>query len=64
MQPLLECRSKTSAVTELETLCRKLVEWDVHPDQLVSHTMRLEQCPEAFDLFHRGQCSKVAIVMD
>lgn len=52
------------AVTELETLCRKLVEWDVHPDELVSHKMPLHQCPEAFDLFDRGQCSKVVITMD
>lgn len=52
------------AVTELETLCRKLVEWDVHPDELVSHKMRLEQTPEAFDLFSRGECSKVVITMD
>lgn len=54
----------TPAVTELETLCRKLVEWDVHPDALVSHTMPLSRCPEAFDLFSRGRCSKVAIVFD
>ncbi|KAK8853511.1 hypothetical protein IAR55_004218 [Kwoniella newhampshirensis] len=56
--------SWTCSVTELETLCRKLAEWDVHPDELVSHTMSLDKCPEAFDLFSKGQCSKVAIVFE
>ena len=52
------------AVTELETLCRKLVEWDVHPDQLISHTVSLKETPQAYELFDQGRCSKVAIVFD
>ena len=51
-------------MTELEELCRNLVDWDVHPDELVSHTMKLEETPQAYELFDKGECSKVAIVFD
>jgi threonine dehydrogenase-like Zn-dependent dehydrogenase len=52
------------SIGQMEELVGKLVEWDLHPEQIVTHRFGLEQAREAYELFDSGMTGKVAIVWE
>ena len=42
----------------------RLVRWNIHPEDLITHEFPLDQAAEAYSLMAGGQCGKVAVVFD
>lgn len=45
----------------MEELVERLVRWNLHPEQIVTHRFPLAQASEAYALMASGQCGKVAV---
>jgi threonine dehydrogenase-like Zn-dependent dehydrogenase len=45
-------------------LVERLVRWDLHPADLITHRFPLEKVDEAYSLMASGKCGKVAICFD
>lgn len=56
--------SWVTSTWKMEELVEKLVRWNIHPEDLVTHRFTLEQAAEAYALMAKGECGKVAIVFD
>ena len=52
------------SIGQMEELVEKLVAWDLHPEQIVTHRFQLDEAKEAYEIFDSGQSGKVAIVWD
>jgi len=48
----------------MEELVERLVRWNLHPADLITHRFPLEQCGEAYRLMSSGRCGKVAVCFD
>jgi len=48
----------------MEELVERLVRWNIHPADLITHRFTLEQAPEAYALMNSGTCGKVAVCFD
>lgn len=48
----------------MEELVERLVRWNLHPADLITHRFALEQAPEAYALMASGKCGKVAVCFD
>ena len=48
----------------MEDLVERLVRWNIHPEDLVSHRFPLEGVSQAYALMDEGKCGKVAVVFD
>ena len=48
----------------MEELVERLVRWNLHPADLVTHRFPLEQVGEAYALMASGKCGKVAVVWE
>ena len=46
----------------MEELVERLVRWNIHPEDLITHEFPIEQGDEAYRLMAGGQCGKVAVV--
>ena len=51
-------------IWRMEELVERIVRWDIHPDDLVTHRFSLEQAAEAYALMASGKCGKVAVCFD
>lgn len=56
--------SWVTSIWKMEELIEKIVEWDIHPEQLVTHRYPLLQADQAYAKMAEGKCGKVAIVFD
>ena len=56
--------SWVTSIWKMEDLVERIVRWGIHPDELVTHTFKLEEAAEAFALMADGNCGKVAVVFD
>ncbi len=56
--------SWVTSTWKMEELVSKLVRWNIHPEDLVTHRFTLDQADEAYRLMAEGRCGKVAIVFD
>lgn len=45
----------------MEELVERLVRWNLHPEDIVTHRFSLEQAAEAYKLMASGHCGKVAV---
>lgn len=45
----------------MEELVERLVRWNLHPEQIVTHRFSLAQASEAYALMASGRCGKVAV---
>ena len=45
----------------MEELVERLVRWNLHPEDIVTHRFALDQAGEAYSLMASGRCGKVAI---
>jgi threonine dehydrogenase-like Zn-dependent dehydrogenase len=48
----------------MEELVERIVRWNIHPEDLVTHRFSLDRASEAYALMAEGKCGKVAIVSD
>jgi threonine dehydrogenase-like Zn-dependent dehydrogenase len=53
--------SWVSSIWRMEELVEKLVRWNLHPEEIVTHRFTLEQAAEAYALMATGKCGKVAV---
>lgn len=56
--------SWVTSIWKMEELTERLVRWNIHPEDLVTHRFPLEQASEAYALMASGKCGKVAVVFD
>lgn len=56
--------SWVSSIWRMEELVDRLVSWNLHPDQLVTHRFSLEKVSDAYSLMASGKCGKVAVCFD
>jgi threonine dehydrogenase-like Zn-dependent dehydrogenase len=45
----------------MEELVERLVRWNLHPEEIITHRMPLEKAGEAYALMASGRCGKVAV---
>ena len=45
----------------MEELVERLVRWNLHPEEIVTHKFSLDQADEAYRLMASGRCGKVAV---
>jgi threonine dehydrogenase-like Zn-dependent dehydrogenase len=48
----------------MEELVERLVRWQIHPEDLITHRFPLEEVDKAYALMASGKCGKVAVVFD
>jgi 2-desacetyl-2-hydroxyethyl bacteriochlorophyllide A dehydrogenase len=48
----------------MEELVERIIRWNIHPEDLVTHRFTLDRAAEAYALMAEGKCGKVAIVSD
>ena len=48
----------------MEELVERLVRWNIHPEELITHRFPLEKADEAYALMASGKCGKVAVCFD
>ncbi len=51
-------------IWRMEELVERIVRWNIHPEDLVTHRFELDKASEAFALMAEGKCGKVAVVFD
>ncbi|RMD75069.1 MAG: alcohol dehydrogenase, partial [Lentisphaerae bacterium] len=56
--------SWVTSIWLMEDLVERLVRWNIHPADLITHRFPLDQVAEAYALMASGNCGKVAIVFD
>lgn len=56
--------SWVTSTWKMEELVERLVRWNIHPEDLVTHRFTLDNVAEAFELMATGKCGKVAVVFD
>ena len=56
--------SWVTSTWRMEELVEKLVRWNLHPADLVTHRFPLEKVDEAYALMASGRCGKVAVCFD
>jgi threonine dehydrogenase-like Zn-dependent dehydrogenase len=56
--------SWVTSTWKMEELVERLVRWNLHPADLVTHRFSLDQAAEAYALMASGRCGKVAVCFD
>jgi len=56
--------SWVTSLARMEDLVENLVEWGIHPEDLITHRFKLEDADKAYALMNSGNCGKVAVVFD
>ena len=56
--------SWVTSIWLMEELVERLVRWNIHPEELVTHRVTLDKVSDAYKLMDEGKCGKVAVVFD
>ena len=56
--------SWVTSLWRMEELVERLVRWNIHPEDLITHEFPLDQAAEAYSLMAGGQCGKVAVTFE
>jgi threonine dehydrogenase-like Zn-dependent dehydrogenase len=48
----------------MDELVHRLVRWDLHPADIITHRFGLQHAAEAYSLMAAGKCGKVAVCFD
>lgn len=56
--------SWVTSIWRMEELIERLVRWQLHPEDLVTHKFTLAEVGDAYALVASGQCGKVAVVFE
>lgn len=53
--------SWVTSIWLMEELVERLVRWNLHPEEIITHRFSLDQADEAYRLMASGSCGKVAV---
>ncbi len=56
--------SWVTSIWKMEELVERLVRWNLHPSDLITHRFALDKVADAYSLMASGKCGKVAIVFE
>ena len=56
--------SWVTSIWRMEDLVERLVRWNIHPEDLVTHRFSLDDADKAYALMASGDCGKVAVCFD
>jgi threonine dehydrogenase-like Zn-dependent dehydrogenase len=56
------CGSWVTSTWKMEELVERLVRWDLHPEDIITHRFDLERAGDAYALMASGKCGKVAVL--
>jgi threonine dehydrogenase-like Zn-dependent dehydrogenase len=56
--------SWVTSIWRMEELVERLVAWNLHPAELITHRFPLEKVADAYALMASGRCGKVAVCFD
>lgn len=56
--------SWVTSIWLMEEIVERLVRWNIHPEDLVTHRFTLDKVSDAYKLMAEGKCGKVAVVFD
>ncbi len=56
--------SWVTSLWRMEELVERLVRWNIHPEDLVTHKFALSEAGKAYSTMANGDCGKVAVVFD
>ncbi len=56
--------SWVTSIWRMEDLVERLVRWNIHPEDLVTHRFSLDNADKAYSLMASGNCGKVAVCFD
>ncbi len=56
--------SWVTAIWRMEEVVERLVRWNLHPAELVTHRFALDKVADAYTLMASGKCGKVAVCFD
>ncbi|MCI1209508.1 MAG: zinc-binding dehydrogenase [Treponema sp.] len=56
--------SWVTSIWKMEDLVERLVDWKIHPEDLVTNRFPLDKADEAYRLMASGKCGKVAVCFD
>ncbi len=56
--------SWVTSLWRMEEMVERLVRWNIHPEELITHEFALSQAAEAYALMAGGQCGKVAVTFE
>lgn len=56
--------SWVTSIWRMEELVERLVRWNLHPADLITHRFSLEKVSDAYALMASGRCGKVAVCFD
>ena len=56
--------SWVTSIWKMEELVERLVRWNLHPADLITHRFSLDTVAEAYSLMASGKCGKVAVCFD
>jgi threonine dehydrogenase-like Zn-dependent dehydrogenase len=56
--------SWVTSIWLMEELVERLVRWNLHPADIITHRFPLSQVAEAYALMASGKCGKVAVCFD
>jgi threonine dehydrogenase-like Zn-dependent dehydrogenase len=56
--------SWVTSIWRMEDLVERLVRWNIHPEDLVTHRFSLDKADDAYKLMASGNCGKVAVCFD
>ena len=56
--------SWVTSIWLMEELVERLVRWNLHPADIITHRFALDHCSDAYSLMASGKCGKVAVCQD
>jgi len=56
--------SWVTSIWLMEELVERLVRWNLHPADIITHRFSLDRCADAYALMASGKCGKVAVCQD
>jgi threonine dehydrogenase-like Zn-dependent dehydrogenase len=56
--------SWVTSIWRMQEIVERLVRWNLHPSDLITHRFSIDQVAEAYALMASGKCGKVAICFD
>jgi len=56
--------SWVTSIWRMEELVERLVRWNIHPENLITHRFPLEKVADAYTLMASGKCGKVTVCFD
>jgi threonine dehydrogenase-like Zn-dependent dehydrogenase len=58
------CGSWVTSTWLMEELVERLVRWNLHPAEIITHRFPLKKAADAYALMSSGRCGKVAVCQD